>query len=347
MSKKDSTHEVSIQTVAQGFHSLKAGDDSTFNGWATAVMTYQRLYNPVVEGFKGYTYLPVQAFKLTEVCSFDPSDAEIVFESSATTSPQRAKHYVLDLSLYERSVLTGFDQFWESMAAQDENAIRDYAGTTKPLILGHLPHYADRSSLVYMVQLLINERGAQGSSFFLDDIDILKKAIDKADIEKRPILLFGAAFGLLDLLEKEPIQLPDQSVILETGGMKTHRREVDRESLHNHLSSGFGLAIQQIRSEYGMCELMSQCYSGGDGLFRTPPWMRFAILDPMDPLREVSEGNEGVLALMDLANCWSASAVLTEDRAIRRGDGFHVLGRLSGAELRGCNFLMEDMNDSH
>ena len=49
----------------------------------------------------------------------------------------------------------------------------------------------------------------------------------------------------------------------------------------------------------------------------------------------------GVLAVVDLANCYTVSALLTEDRAVQRDAGFEVLGRLSQAELRGCNFLLE------
>lgn len=340
------TEHESIHTVAKGFHTLNHGDDNTFSRWAELVVAHQRKHNPIVAGFKGYTYLPVQAFKLADVCGFDPIDAERVFESSATTSPDRAKHLIRDLDIYNRSILTGFDLFWSSI---DGLVDRGHAidPMPKPLILGHLPHYADRSSLVYMVQLLIRERGGSGSTLFLDNVDVLPHAVQKASDENRPILLFGAAFGLLDLLDQQPVRLPEHSVLLETGGMKTHRREMTRESLHDRLAQGFGLVQDRVRSEYGMCELMSQCYTGTDGLFRTPPWMRFSILNPLNPLIEAREGEEGVLALFDLANCWSASALLTEDRAVRIGDGFSVLGRLTSAELRGCNFLMEDMNDSH
>lgn len=92
-----------------------------------------------------------------------------------------------------------------------------------------------------------------------------------------------------------------------------------------------------------MCELLSQCYTRGEDLFYPPPWMRFTVLDAGDPFREVGEGEPGALALFDLANVHTVSAILTEDRAVRRGDGFEVRGRLTGAELRGCNFLLENV----
>jgi hypothetical protein len=158
----------------------------------------------------------------------------------------------------------------------------------------------------------------------------------------QPVFVLGTAFGLLDWMEAGPCELPDEVRVLETGGMKTHRREMNRDDLHASLAEGLGVPRPRIGSEYGMCELMSQFYMSDDGLFRGPPWVRFAILDPDRPDSEMDEGVAGALAVFDLANLYSVCAVLTQDRAMRRGDGFELLGRLSGAELRGCNFLLEE-----
>ena len=94
-----------------------------------------------------------------------------------------------------------------------------------------------------------------------------------------------------------------------------------------------------------MCELLSQAYTRGGSVYFPPPWMRFAVVDPIDPASERPEGVPGALAVVDLANVYSASWILTEDIAVRRGDGFEVLGRLRGADLRGCNFLVEGRRD--
>ena len=123
--------------------------------------------------------------------------------------------------------------------------------------------------------------------------------------------------------------------------MKTHRREITRDALHRRLRGGFGVA--SVRSEYGMCELLSSCYSRRGGIFHPPPWMRFRVVDPACPFEPLEESREGALAVLDLANVYSASAVLTQDRAVQRGNGFEVLGRLESAELRGCNFLLKDV----
>ncbi|HET6568560.1 MAG TPA: hypothetical protein VFG50_11400, partial [Rhodothermales bacterium] len=162
-----------------------------------------------------------------------------------------------------------------------------------------------------------------------------------------PLLLFGAAFGLLDLAEKGPMVLPENSIVVETGGMKTHRREITRAELHRKLADGFGLPVSRIWSEYGMCELLSQCYARGGGTYLPPPWLRFRVVDPERPEREMPEGEPGMLQIFDMANLYSVSAIRTEDLAVRRGEGFEVLGRLSGADLRGCNFLLPSEQSSN
>lgn len=313
------------------FH-LTPGDDAAFESLASTIMTFQREANPVYRRLEGFTYLPVEAFKMTPIAAFDTARAERVFVSSGTGSQIRSRHYVRKVSLYEHSVLAGYDL-----------AITQRFGWSDrdPVILAHLPAYAEESSLVYMVRTLINQRGAPGSGFFLDDREGLLSAIEGARERSQPILLFGAAFGLLDLLEEREWPLPPGSVVIETGGMKTHRREVKRSALHHVLRKGFAVPASHVVSEYGMCELMSQCYTDDKGIFRTPPWMRFKVLDPADGATPLPVGEEGVLALLDLANIYTVSAILTADRAREVDGGFTIHGRLSSSELRGCNFLID------
>ena len=55
--------------------------------------------------------------------------------------------------------------------------------------------------------------------------------------------------------------------------------------------------------------------------------------------REVADGETGLVRIFDLANVFSVLAVQTEDLAIRRGDGFELLGRAAAAEPRGCSLM--------
>lgn len=275
-----------------------------------------------------FPFLPVDAFKHEAITTFDPGESTAVFRSSDTGGGGRSRHYVRDLRIYERAVTAGFD---------------DAFGFARRRIVAYLPEYGPDSSLIYMMRHLIAERGAEGSRFILGNPDDLDGAAEASRRDGTPLMVFGAAFGLLDLIEDRQHPLPEDALVVETGGMKTHRREITRRGLHDRLAEGFGVPRANIRSEYGMCELMSQAYTHGSGAFAPPPWMRFYVMDPLEPQRVVDDGQAGILAIVDLANLYSCSFLLTGDRAVKRRDGVEILGRLTGAELRGCNFLLENV----
>ncbi len=317
-----------VRRVEAGFDALSPGDDASFRHMAAVATDYQRRFNPVY-GRYGGTYLPVEAFKMGPVAAFQADEAERMFESSRTGRSTPSRHFVRKLSVYERAVTTHFEAEF---------------GCGPFTFVAHLPHYAERgsrSSLLYMVELLVRRYGDDHSGFFLQDRTLLRRAIDHSRSAGTPFLLFGAAFGLLDLIEDEPVSLPEGSRVVETGGMKTYRRAIERNKLHRRLSDGLHIPVSQVWSEYGMCEMLSQCYARAGGVFLPPPWLRFEVVDPEQPDRPLPEGQSGALALFDLANLYSVSGLLTEDEAVRCGRGFEVLGRLSRAALRGCNFLLE------
>lgn len=298
----------------------------TFDAYARVVKAHQAAHAPFYAPFaEDGLPLPVEAFKHSGITTFDESSAERVFMSSGTGSGVRSRHPVKHLSVYERAVLAGFDRAY---------------GDDRWVLVAYLPQYAPESSLVYMTRLLMQRRAGEGSGWMLEDADVLYRAIEQAEAESRRLMLLGAAFGLVDFVERETVTLPASSIVIETGGMKTHRREMSREELRGTLSAGFGVPAQHIRSEYGMCELMSQAYSDASGLFQPPPWLQVRVVDPMDPTQDLPDGEAGVLRLFDLANCYTVSDLVTQDVAVKHGSGFEVRGRLSKAELRGCNHLV-------
>lgn len=333
------TGDLTIAEVAGGFTQLGDEHQDRFDRYAEVVMSYQREHNAVyrrycnavgAQGDQRYPYLPIAAFKQAPVATFEPEDAEHVFESSGTGSGQPSRHYVQDLALYDRAIEDHFEQV---------------VGAGEVVLAAHLPHYRSmgvRSSLLYMIERIIEKFGVAGSGSFLDNPGKLDELVALSRDTERRLVVFGAAFGLLDFVESHPYPLPSDALVIETGGMKTYRREIARDRLHEALAEGFGVGRDRIWSEYGMCELLSQCYTRGGSRFYPPTWMRFQVFDIEDPFHEVDEDVAGMLGLFDLANVYSVSAVLTEDRAIRRGSGFEVIGRLTGAELRGCNFLLEN-----
>lgn len=273
--------------------------------------------------------LPIEAFKEVLFKTSDWETPEITFKSSGTSAMARSRHMVRDLKLYHKSIFTGLESFYE----------RNQWG-----ILAYTPGYNDNpeSSLVWMLNDLI-KNDASGLSRFLPVGKALdEKAFEPIKASGKKVLLFGAAFGLLDLIEYDSFGLPEDSVIIETGGMKTFRREMTRNELHERLSEGFKLPQNQIHSEYGMAELLSQAYAVGSEWFSTPHWMRISIRNPENPLEEMQNGQQGLIGIIDLANVYSCSFLLTEDVGVKRDDGgFQVLGRWKNSNLRGCNFLID------
>jgi Acyl-protein synthetase, LuxE len=306
-----------------------------FDEMARAVFEYQRSASPTYGRFVGnrewsgwdsVPFLPVEAFKWDGVVDAAVSRTDVVFASSATGG-RRSHHPVIDLKVYERSVVANFAAVF---------------GKGPFTFLSHLPTYGRRgepSSLLYMVDLLVGRFGTSVSRSARDETEFVE-AIRTHDARNGSLIVLGTAFGLLDVAERGVPRLAPDSLVIETGGMKTYRREVTREELHGRLAAAFGLARDRVRSEYGMCEMLSQFYTRGGDVFYPPPWVRIRVVDPENPTRAVEDGYPGLLAIFDLANVHSISALLTSDLAIRREGGFEILGRADDAEIRGCNFLL-------
>ncbi len=308
---------MTIADIATRFTEIHSPHE--FQEFEDVVEVYQREHCQVYRRF-GYKYLPVEAFKHADVVTFPPTDAEKVFLSSSTGGKDRSRHYVRYASIYEASVTTSFASVF---------------GQGPFTIWAYLPDYAQESSLVSMMKILMHHYGGDQSQFFLGN------ALPNITLDASPLVFFGAAFGLLNLADNDDTFLPDNARIIETGGMKTHRREITRRELHVQLAEGFGIPVHQVWSEYGMCELLSQAYAQGGPIYYPPPWMRVEVVDPEDPNHLLPEGRQGLLAVTDLANLYTVSSLLTEDLGVKRGDGFEVLGRQSGTALRGCNFLLD------
>ena len=127
---------------------------------------------------------------------------------------------------------------------------------------------------------------------------------------------------------------------METGGMKGKREELPKSEFHKILTSAFG--VEKIHSEYGMAELTSQGYSAGDGIFRAPAWMRVIIRDVNNPLQTLPAPARGAVNIIDLMNLSSCAFIATQDVGRTFADGsFAIDGRLSGADIRGCNLLVQ------
>ncbi len=268
-------------------------------------------------------FLPISFYKTQEV--FIGPKPITLFESSGTTQDIVSKHWIHDTDLYEQSFLNGFKLF--------------YGAPSNYCIIGLLPSYLERahSSLVYMVNKLIQASGHPESGFYLDDFKKLDALLKKLENEKQPVWLIGVSFALTDFADTFP-QILKHTTVIETGGMKGRKKELTREELHEVLSTNLG--TRTIQSEYGMTELLSQAYALKDGVFKCPPWMKVLVADEEDPT-SLKEIGRGVLHIIDLANLYSCSFIATEDLGEVYEDGsFKVMGRIDTSARRGCSLLV-------
>ena len=270
-------------------------------------------------------FLPISFFKTKKILSTD--NFEKVFYSSGTTTNSRSKHFISSLKLYQKSFINNFKL--------------NYSDITQYTILALLPNYYDNkdSSLIYMIEKLIKLSKSKESGFFLDDyINLSKKLIELDTKKERKTILIGVPYALLDMIDFNQLQL-NNTIIMETGGMKGRRKEMVRTELHEKLKRGFG--VSKIHSEYGMTELLSQAYSKGDGIFKTPSWMKVIIRDINDAQNLDFNKKSGAINIIDLANYNSCSFIATDDMGKYINDNeFELIGRVDNSDIRGCNLLV-------
>lgn len=313
-------------------------NDAEFENLALELFHYQMENNPVYAPYaslilKGETpdnifeipFLPIEFFKKEQVIC-QGKGVEEVFLSSGTTGNQ-SKHLVAEMSIYKKSYLKTFQQFYGD--------IQEYC------ILALLPSYRERegSSLIYMVDDLITKSKHPKSGFYFDNLAELTDTITELEGKGQKIILFGVTYALLDLAEEFPQKL-EHTIIMETGGMKGKRKELLKEEIHAILKTAF--TTKNIHSEYGMTELLSQAYSKGNGLFESPNWMKIFIRDVNDPLSILENNKTGGINIIDLANIYSCPFIATQDLGkVNENSTFSVLGRFENSDVRGCNLLIQ------
>ena len=313
--------------------------EANFLKKALEIFRYQSKNNPVykeyltrleydynsVDSLEKIPFLPISFFKTHSIVTGN-QEAQQIFASSGTTGIDRSQHIVVDIALYNESFTRGFTYFF--------GAVKDYT------ILALLPSYLEQknSSLIYMITDLIKQSEKAESGFYLNNYKELAEKLLKLDQKGEKILLIGVTYALLDLIATQKFQL-ENTIIMETGGMKGRRKEMIKQELHAHLSKGFG--VSKIYSEYGMTELLSQAYSLGGELFQTPPWMKVLIREVEDPFTLLPIGKSGGINIIDLANINSCSFIATQDLGKVHPNGqFEVLGRFDHSDIRGCNLML-------
>ena len=329
-----------MQTFKSFEQILYTVNDSSFEDIALRLFYEQATRNKVYRDFIGYLgvipasidkienipFLPIAFFKSHLVLSGEWPNPQIIFTSSGTTGLTTSRHAVPQLSFYLENAKRNFEFFFGPLS--------DYH------ILALLPSYLERegSSLISMVNYFIKESKSGHAGFYLNNDESLLKKIQFLKNDNRKVLFLGVSFALLELAEKYEADL-SHCLIMETGGMKGRRKELTREELHEFLQKRFNVKV--IHSEYGMTELMSQAYSLGNGLFRSPNWMKVLVRDVNDPFKIEQVGKTGGINIIDLANIYSCAFIETQDlgKALQNGS-FEILGRFDNSDIRGCNLLV-------
>jgi hypothetical protein len=309
----------------------------------------------VVADWRRIPMIPTAAFKSTTLAAAPPVE---VFRSSGTTGGvggpgevgvERSIHHHPFPDLYRQTIDAAFPAFCLPWLAP---------GGRLP-ILSLIPTRSQLpdSSLSFMAEHVVSRWGSPESRTAIGPRGVEAAAARSwAGARQRagaPVLILATAFALaqwLDALDDRlglRFRLPAGSVVFETGGFKGRTKELSRSELLTRVQTFLGVPAGFVVREYGMTELTSQGYTrvlldGDTDLFVTPPWMRVRIVDP-ETLEEAQAGRPGLIAVLDLANLGSALHLLTEDLGVAEGDGFRLLGRAAGAELRGCSLAAEEL----
>lgn len=324
-------------------------DDQDFNNLTIDVFKYQATYNPIyklylahlkvkteqINKIQNIPFLPIQFFKTQNITCGEFKDTPIVFESSGTTSENTSKHFLYDQDLYELVSRQIFESTYGTLS--------DFQ------ILALLPSYLERnnSSLVYMIEHFIKKTKSPFSNFYLNNTSELLHALISAKSFRKKTILIGVTFALLDFFEENDLSILNhfpELIVMDTGGMKGRRREMLRAEVHEQLRSKTD--IKTIHSEYGMTELLSQCYSKGDGVFDMNKTMSVLLRDIYDPFSVYDQHNSAIntggINVIDLANLDSVSFIETQDlgKFGTSANTFEVLGRFDSSDVRGCNLMV-------
>ncbi|MEE9279575.1 MAG: long-chain fatty acid--CoA ligase [Myxococcota bacterium] len=351
--KRRAIEERVLAWISQGVDAVR--DDEVFGTLALELFAYQYQYGEAyrrlcdaagrspsnVEHWSDIPAVPTGAFKRARFATF-PAEREVrTFRTSGSSLAERGELHLDTLELYDASLLATFDAY-----------VCRGSGALRFVVLAPSAAEAPDSSLSYMFDRAARLLGSGEPSFPVHaggwDPE---RAI--ADLEglRGPAAVVGTAFAFVHLLDElaargKRLSLPAGTRVMETGGFKGRSRELTREELHAGIERALGVPTSRIINQYGMCELASQFYEASlrtgepSTAKRVPPWVRTRVVDP-GTFEDVAPGETGVLVHYDLANTGSALAVQTSDLGRRLDAGFAVLGRLRGAEERGCSIAAD------
>ncbi|ARF14402.1 long-chain-fatty-acid--CoA ligase [Sporosarcina ureae] len=346
--------EIVESTLA--FLDQSSSSEAEFNGQALSLFRYQYENNLPYQTYcraKGKTprlvkswteipAVPIDAFKEVPLSCTNIETALATFMTSGTTRGERGKHYHSTLEVYDQSMQTVFK--------------KRFMGSDQKIPMGILFPKTDlmpNSSLAHYLALAAQTFSGDDFTYFVDDCGLqtnqLIQELEKRESEGNPYALLGASFSFVHLFEVLAKQgrrfsLPEGSKLLDTGGFKKQSEELDLTSFYQKMTYYLGVKTENCINMFGMTELSTQFYDEGNAIIPSeksgPHWIRTRVVDPITGVDQ-PDGEPGVLIQYDLANVNSVAAILTEDMGVKKENGFLFLGRVEGAEAKGCSLALE------
>lgn len=275
-------------------------------------------------------YLPIEFLRLDDsIKFFKAKKSERQFLSSGTTASTRSiSHFSHDgLLLYKLQSLKNFHEKLKKFYRDDSLKIKG---------ISLIPNSSvwPTSSLAQMLTWF---------SEFWDLTFVESDNLKNINFGTDPIWIFATPFQLIDIFDSaSQFQLPEKSILFETGGTKGKSREIKREELYFLISKHFNIPQTQIVSEYGMCELAAQAYDVEEKarrVFKFPPWVKTYTTPG---LGIVQREGEGALLILDPLRIDYPLPLRTQDIVRLYKDGsFELLGRVPKSVLKGCSLLTE------
>ena len=322
--------------------------------------------------------VPVTALKTTVLATDTAVQiAAAYFVTSGTSDGRPGRVWLEDTATYDQALAATFHAFCTADhfgRVEPESAIAPAPFRCVSLV----PSGASRphSSLAHMVERLFalwdDGKGGHffGAAATADDspgaaegldLDGLLACVGRAVAVRKPVFLFATSIALQILIDRWPtdlrLTLPAGSRLLDTGGPKGRLGPINRPAQHQTLGAMFGLDEDAIVGEFGMTELSSPRYETllrartiGDvaplRAYAGAPWLRTLVIDPATGA-PLPDGESGMLAHVDLANLDSVAFLLTADLGrivpiVGAGDALELVGRVPGAEWRGCGLDVEE-----
>lgn len=184
------------------------------------------------------------------------------------------------------------------------------------------------------------------------DMEQLRRLLDRAEREARPVVLIGGSFAYVNIcerLEREGLRwsLAAGSRAVDAGGFKGRSRAVDVAELRALIARSFGIAPAACINLFGMTELASQLYDADDvavGPLGERPKGRLPFVYPR--VRDahtlaLRESGLGLLEVVDCAVIDRPCTVLTGDVGVATPEGVAITGRVQRGTSRGCSLTLD------